>query len=943
MAYVGPIISSFNAGEWAFSLFGRVDLQKYYSACETLENIVCKPHGPASERPGTYFVQESVGRDEITNGTFDDSDGWTLGPGFTIAAGTLQATAGTASSAYRNIGLARTGTRGYEICYELSDMAGGEIRVGLSGTPNVYGAYHDADGTYCEKITCEADLVTQICLYKTAAFAGKVDNVTIREVNPVTRLLTFNFSTQQNYALVLTEKSMRFLKDGGIILDVNDKPVEVVTPFLQEHLFELDFTQSADTFYIAHADYRPHKLERFSHTDWLLSEIVFQCWPGKDITGARTVGTGADTKIVVDAPNHGYVPGDDIIIWDISTGMTQINGIHSVYDTTSSTFRLRNIDGSGFTDYTQGGLTIRIAKITGATQANPIVVSAPHHRFDNEDRVYFSGIEGMVELNLNEYTIANKTSDSFELKGVDGTGYGAFYGTEGRVNLQGEDFALADHHPSCVEFFEERLFWANSNNKPQTLWGSVVGDYQNNRLGANDDDAVEYTIAAKGVNPILWLAPQDKMLMGTVGAEWKIGSTSDDEPITAYNVQARRQSTWGSKRIPALLVNDVILFVQRGGTKVRELTYSLEKDGFVAPDLTILAEHIFTSKIIDMTYQQEPINVLWCVCGNGTLACMTYERNQDVVGWSRMITDGAFRSVAVIPTTEGEDRVWVAVSRKIQGIECCYIEYMKPWKWENVEDCFFVDSGVSYDGGAEKDISALTLTNPVRLTIEGHGFSEDEKIKIEDVEGTTELNGNTYIVKVQSASSIDLHDLADNSLDGIGFHEYDGGGTAKRVVSSITSGLMHLCDKTCAILADGCVRESQVINSNGGCSVGIYANQIHVGLPYTAKLKPMNLEAGQQEGTAQGKIKRIHALKIRFQDTMACQVGTCEEDLEEVLFRSDSDPSDIAISPFTGDKEISVFPGSYESNGSILLVNECPLPVTVTALMPRLRTYDGHR
>jgi hypothetical protein len=939
----GPIISSFNAGEWASALFGRIDLQKYYSACEILENMVCKPHGPAVKRPGTYFVQESMGRDEITNGTFGDSDGWTLGTGFTIAAGTLQATAGTASTAYRDISLARTGTREYEICYELSDMAGGEIRGGLLGTPNVYGAYHDADGTYREKISCEADLVTQVCFYKTDAFVGKVDNVTVREINPITRLLTFNFSTQQNYALALTEKNMRFFKNEGIILDANDKPVEIETPFLQEDLFDLDFTQSADTFYIAHASYKPHKLERFSHTDWSLSEITFQCWPGKDIVGARKIGTGGDTVIEVDVPGHGYIPGDDIIIWDISTGMTQINGIHSVYDTKNDTFRLRNICGNGYTDYTQGGLTIRIAKVTGATQANPVVVTAPHHRFSNEDRIYFSGIEGMTELNLNDYTIINKTSDTFELKGIDGTGYGAFSGTEGRVNLQGEDFSLADHHPSCVEFFEERLFWANTNNKPQTLWGSAVGDYQNNRLGAEDDDAIEYTIAAKGVNPILWLAPQDQLLMGTVGAEWKIGATSDEEPITMYNVQARRQSTWGSKKIPALLVNDVILFVQRGGTKVRELTYSLEKDGFVAPDLTMLAEHIFTSKIMDMAYQQEPTNMLWCVCGNGTLACMVYERNQDVVGWSRILTKGTFKSVAVIPTPAGEDCVWVAVNRKVQDIECCYIEYLKPWEWENAEKCFFVDSGISYDGGARKDIGGAVQANPVNLTIEEHGFSEDEKIKIEDVEGTTELNGNVYIVKVQSASSIDLHDLADNPLNGIGFREYVGGGTAKRVISSISSGLEHLCDETCAILADSCVKESQVINSNGGCEVGIYANQIHIGLAYTAKLKPLNLEAGQQEGTAQGKIKRIHALKVRFQDTMACQAGTCEEDLEEILFRSDSDPSDIAILPFTGDKELSVFPGSYESNGNILLVNECPLPITVTALMPRLRTYSGNR
>lgn len=943
MAHTGPIISSFNAGEWTPALFGRVDLQKYYSACEILENMVCKPHGPATQRPGTYFVEESVGRNEIVNGTFDDSDGWTTGAGYSIADGTLQAITGVASFAYRDLEFARTGTREYEVCYELSDIASGSIRVILQGTPDASGILRDVDGAYCEKITCEANLVTKVAFWKTNDFAGKVDNVTVREANPITELLTFNFSTQQNYMLAFTEKNIRFFKNGGIVLDGNNKPVELATPFLQEDLFDLSFTQSADTFYIAHASYKPRKLERFSHTDWLLSEIEFESWPGSVITGAREVAAnvGSERRLMVDAPNHGLTAGDDVKIFDV-VGAGDINGWRSVYDTLKSTFKIRNLDASGYSDYVSGGKVIRIAKITGITQANPAVVTAPHHRSAQGDRVVLTAVAGMVEVNEISFEVGNKTADTFELKGIDSTGYTAYSGG-GAVECLGEDFSLESHYPSCVEFFEERLYWANSNFKPQTLWGSVVGDYQNNRLGANDDDAIEYTIAAKGVNPILWLAPQEKLLMGTIGAEWKIGSASDEEPLTMYSVNAKRQSTWGSKKIPALLVNDVILFVQRGGTKVREFVYSLEKNGFVAPDLTILAEHIFASKIVDMAYQQEPTNTLWCVCGNGSLACMVYERSQDVVGWSRILTEGIFKSIAVVPTTADEDRVWVAVNRTVQGIECCYIEYLKPWKWEIAEECFFVDSGISYNGGAKKEISNITLADPVNLTIAGHGFEEDEKIKLENIIGTTELNGNTYLVKVQSANSINLYDLEDNSLDGTEFEEYESGGTVKRVISSITSGLKHLHGKTCAILADGCVQESQVIDENGGCPVGTYANQIHIGLPFVAKLKPLNLEAGQQEGTSQGKIKRIHALKVRFQDTMACQAGTCKEDLEEILFRSDSDPSDIAIPPFTGDKELTGFPGSYESNGDILLVNKCPLPLTVTALMPRLRTYDGYK
>jgi hypothetical protein len=70
--------------------------------------------------------------------------------------------------------------------------------------------------------------------------------------------------------------------------------------------------------------------------------------------------------------------------------------------------------------------------ITAATQANPVVITAASHGFNNGDTVVISDIEGMTELNTNIYTVANKTANTFELSGVDGTGY-TTYVTGGEV------------------------------------------------------------------------------------------------------------------------------------------------------------------------------------------------------------------------------------------------------------------------------------------------------------------------------------------------------------------------------------------------------------------------------------------------------------------------------------------------------------------------------
>lgn len=61
--------------------------------------------------------------------------------------------------------------------------------------------------------------------------------------------------------------------------------------------------------------------------------------------------------------------------------------------------------------------------ITGATQANPCVVTAVAHGFADGDVVYLDSVGGMTELNGNLYTVANKTDDTFELAGVDSSAY----------------------------------------------------------------------------------------------------------------------------------------------------------------------------------------------------------------------------------------------------------------------------------------------------------------------------------------------------------------------------------------------------------------------------------------------------------------------------------------------------------------------------------------
>ena len=127
---------------------------------------------------------------------------------------------------------------------------------------------------------------------------------------------------------------------------------------------ELQFAQSNDTLYITHQDHPLRKLTRSSHTAWTLSEPTINTGP------FRTINDDRDLTITP---------------------------------------------------------SFASASISGITQANPAVVTtSAAHGFVNGDSVEITGVVGMIEVNNGVYTVANKTSTTFELSGINSTAYTAY-------------------------------------------------------------------------------------------------------------------------------------------------------------------------------------------------------------------------------------------------------------------------------------------------------------------------------------------------------------------------------------------------------------------------------------------------------------------------------------------------------------------------------------
>lgn len=250
-------------------------------------------------------------------------------------------------------------------------------------------------------------------------------------------------------------------------------------------------------------------------------------------------------------------------------------------------------------------------------------------------------------------------------------------------------------YPQAVGFFEDRLIFAGTKDRPQTYWASKTADYYDFGTSSPtlDTDAITGTISSGQMNGIKAIISFGEILMMTTGGEYRVGGGSN--AFTPSNQQAKAQEYRGINDVPPVVIGSRVIYIQRQSTIVRDLAYSYDVDKYTGDDVSLLASHLFDGhKLVGMTYQQVPDSVVWCVRDDGMLLGMTYIKEQDVYAWHRHTTDGRFIDVCSV-SGENEDELYVCVERDNKY----YIEHMGSLiENTNVEQQFYVDAGYYYKG-----------------------------------------------------------------------------------------------------------------------------------------------------------------------------------------------------------------------------------------------------
>ncbi|MDO7240321.1 carbohydrate-binding protein [Acinetobacter baumannii] len=229
-------------------------------------------------------------------------------------------------------------------------------------------------------------------------------------------------------------------------------------------------------------------------------------------------------------------------------------------------------------------------------------------------------------------------------------------------------FNSTDGYPRCCTYFKQRLVLANTKKAPNKIWFSAVGGNANFLETTDDGDAFSVVSASGLANSILFLEAQRGVICLTSGGEYMVSS---DGALTPTTVNINEHTAFGAYPLtrPCRVGNE-ILFIQRGGERLRALSYRYEVDGLVSPEISALSSHIgeIHDGINEISYQQEPESLVWCVLGDGKVASITLNRDQEVIAWANQDFGGIVKSMCSVPTGSGSDLCFMLVIRN--GMTC---------------------------------------------------------------------------------------------------------------------------------------------------------------------------------------------------------------------------------------------------------------------------------
>ncbi len=474
-------------------------------------------------------------------------------------------------------------------------------------------------------------------------------------------------------------------------------PLSLPTPWGEDDIPFVRYAQQGDVIFVACRERPQKRIESRSRRSWAVVDYVFEKGPyrARDETSVSLNPLGRKGVIQLDASDPIFSPDHVGALFE----MTQTGQQTSVNATGGDQFtdyiRVNGVHEDRIFTATVAGTFTGKATLQRAFGAPEIWTD---YRTYTAPAVYFDedGLENALVYYRLGVKAGDYTSGTFELSIKYDGGTTAtpvrivsyvnpkrvfvevsdeLSNPDGTTNWREGEWSAFRGFPRDVGFQDGRLWWLGKD----LVWASVSDDY------AIFDDATEgdsapiiRSVATGPADGNVWLSMLYRMFIASATQVNQVRASSLDEPVTAKLFGVRLVDDIGAADIAPIAIGSRGVFVGRSSVDLYEIGFTGAVGDFGISLLSRLNPDILQAGVVKLEPQRRPEPRLWCVLGDGTVAVLTYNRDEEVIAWTTFETDGFVEDVCVMPNVL-EDDVYLVVNRLMNGgftrrIERCAYE-----------------------------------------------------------------------------------------------------------------------------------------------------------------------------------------------------------------------------------------------------------------------------
>lgn len=308
--------------------------------------------------------------------------------------------------------------------------------------------------------------------------------------------------------------------------------------------------------------------------------------------------------------------------------------------------------------------------------------------------------------------------------------------------------------PRCVGIYNRKIVYGNFENNPNKYLSStddtlivagpismsdgdgsrdqyvVFPDFDLNATTPSNEDSIADTTVA---NEIRWIQGREDLYFGT--DEAIIRQHSKDE-LFNFSTPSKpvRSSEYASSFTQAFIVNESLMFLDSQNTSIRAIQFSNDDQQYFAPSVSRAASHLVEKVVKQVAYASSPNPAAHIVMEDGDIAVLNYDVTAQFANWSRITTDGEYKSVAAVETDTGSLLFYIVKrteSSASVSSDVYLIEKAQPYT-EVKADMHYVDAGVIETGSPVTEVTGLTWLQGKTVSILADGAALPNQVVPDD-------------------------------------------------------------------------------------------------------------------------------------------------------------------------------------------------------------------